>query len=92
MDLKKAMEIAKNFVAEVSGNPENVQLEEVALSSDKSKTEVVYSFNKKLVNPNSLQKALGLEGLRSFKKIVIDNTSGEVLGMYNWSYDRREAA
>lgn len=92
MDLKEAMDIAKQFVADVSGDPENLQLEEVALSPDKSRTEVVYSFNKKVVNPNSLQRALGLEGLRSFKKVVIDNASGEVLGMYNWSYEKREAA
>ncbi|HQU91660.1 MAG TPA: hypothetical protein PLK77_05150 [Pyrinomonadaceae bacterium] len=91
-NLKKAIEIAKDFVAEVSGEPDNLQLEEVALSDDKRKTEVVYSFNKRFANPNSLQKALGLEALRNFKKIVIDNDSGEVLGMYNWSYERREAA
>lgn len=91
-NLKKAIAIAKEFVSEVSGEPENLQLEEISLSSDKSKTEVVYSFNKRISNPNSLQKALGLEGLRNFKKIVIENESGEVLGMYNWSYEQREAA
>lgn len=92
MDLKNAMKVAKDFVADVSGDPENIQLEEVALSEDKSKIEVVYSFNKKLVNPNSLQKALGLEGFRSFKKVVIDSSSEEVLGMYNWTYETRQAA
>lgn len=92
LDLKKAIEIAKDFVSEVGGEPDSLQLEEVALSEDKKKTEVVYSFNKKFANPNSLQKALGLEGLRSFKKIVVDNGSGEVLGMYNWTYEHREAA
>ncbi len=93
VDIKKAMDIAKQFVAAVSGEVENVQLEEVALSADKSKTEVVYSFDKKFLKPNSLQKTLGLESLRSIKKVVVENESGEVLGMYNWSYDeRREAA
>lgn len=92
MELKEAMEVAKAFVAEVSDSPENVQLEEVALSSDRSKIEVVYSFNKRLPNPNSLQRALGLEALRSFKKIVIDQKTGEVLGMYNWTYETRQAA
>ena len=91
-DLKEAMEIAKNFIADVSGDTDNLQLEEVALSPDKNKTEVVYSFNKKVADPNSLQKALGLSGFRNFKKVVIDNQSGEVLGMYNWSYEQREAA
>lgn len=57
-DLKKAIEIAKEFVSEVSGEPDNLQLEEVSLSQDKQKTEVVYSFNKRFASPNSLQKAL----------------------------------
>lgn len=91
MDLKKAMQIAKEFVNDVSNSPDNIQLEEVALSSDKSKIEVVYSFNKKLANPNSLQKTLGLDSLRSFKKVVIDSSSEEVLGMYNWTYETRQA-
>ena len=86
------MQIAKDFVADVSGDPDNIQLEEVALSQDKSKIEVVYSFNKRLVKPNSLQVALGLEGIRSFKKVVIDSSSEEVLGMYNWTFEARQAA
>jgi hypothetical protein len=92
MELKDAMQIGKDFVADVTGDVENLQLEEVALSADKSKIEVVYSFDKKLASPNSLQRALGLEGLRSFKKVVIDSASGDVLGMYNWSYETRQAA
>lgn len=91
-DLKTAIVKAKDFIAEVSGEPENLQLEEVALSEGKEKIEVVYSFNKRHVTPNSLQKALGLEGIRSFKKVVIDSQTGEVLGMYNWSYEQRQAA
>jgi len=92
IDLKQAMEIAREFIADFNGEPENLQLEEISLTSDKKKTEVVYSFNKKHINPNSLQKTLGLEGIRHYKKVVIDNDSGEVLGMYNWSYEQREAA
>lgn len=90
--LRKAIEIAKGFVSEISGEPENLQLEEVSISEDKKKTEVVLSFDKKIKDPNSLQKALGLEGLRNVKKIIVENSTGEVLGMYNWTYDRREAA
>lgn len=92
IDLKQAMEIAKKFIADFNGEPDNLQLEEISLSSNKTTTDVVYSFNKKHVNPNSLQKALGLEGIRHYKKVVLDNDSGEVLGMYNWSYEQREAA
>lgn len=91
IELKQAIEIGKDFIGEAIGEVENLQLEEISLSSDKAIAEVVYSFNKKFVSPNSLQKALGLEGLRNLKKIVIDSKSGEVLGMYNWSYDQREA-
>lgn len=92
MELKDAMDVAKKFVEEVSNDPENVQLEEVGVTPDRSKIEVVYSFNRKLRKPNSLQKALGIDGLRSFKKIVLDKESGEVLGMYNWTYEARQAA
>lgn len=92
IDLKEAMEIARKFIAEFNGEPDNLQLEEIALSSDKKKTDVVYSFNKKHINPNSLQKALGIDGIRHYKKVVLDNESGEVIGMYNWTYEQREAA
>lgn len=92
MDLKKATEIAKKFIVDFNGEPDNLALEEISLSPDKSTTDVVYSYNKKHVNPNSLQKALGLEGIRHYKKVVIENDSEEVLGMYNWTYEHREAA
>lgn len=90
--LKKAIGIAKSFVSEVADESENLQLEEILLSPDKKNTEVVLSFDKKIRDPNSLQKAIGLEGFRNVKKIIIENASGEVLGMYNWTYERREAA
>jgi len=91
-DLKTAMDKAKEFITDVIGEPDNLQLEEISISLDKTKTDVVYSFNKKYINPNSLQKALGVEGIRLYKKVVIDNDSGEVLGMFNWTYEQREAA
>ncbi len=86
------MDKAKEFITDVIGEPDNLQLEEISISLDKTKTDVVYSFNKKYINPNSLQKALGVEGIRLYKKVVIDNDSGEVLGMFNWTYEQREAA
>lgn len=86
------MDIAREFVAEVSGEPENLLLEEVALSPDGANFEVVYSFNRRLPNPNSLQKELGIDRMRAYKKIVVDRASGEVRGMFNWTFGSPQTA
>lgn len=92
IELKQAMSLAKEFIIDVTPEVRNLQPEEVLLTDDKKRIEVVYSFNKKISEPDSLQKALGLERPRRFKKVVLDRGSGEVLGMYNWSYEQRQAA
>lgn len=92
INLKEAMNIAKNFIIDINGEQEALQLEEIILSSDEERWEVTYSYSKKLETPNQLQAALGLDRTKSYKRIVIDNKTGNVVGMYNWAYENREAA
>lgn len=92
IDLKEAIEKAKQFIVELNGEAEQFQVEEVFLSEDKKNWFVTLSYYKKIDSPNSLQKALGLENLRTYKRVVIDNDTTDIVGIYNWSYDKREAA
>jgi hypothetical protein len=91
IDLKEAMEIAKKFIIDVNGDQENFLLEEISLSNDKARWEVVYSYSRKQLPRNELQEILGLEGLKTYKKVVIDNETKDVLGLYNRSYERQAA-
>jgi hypothetical protein len=92
IDLKEAIERAKQFIVELNGEPEQFQVEEVILSEDKQNWLVTVSYYKKIDSPNELQKTLGLESRRVYKRIVIDNKTEEIVGLYNWNYDKREAA
>jgi hypothetical protein len=92
IDLKEAIERAKQFIIELNGEPEQFQVEEIILSEDKKNWLVTVSYFKKIQSPNELQKTLGFEGQRVYKRVVIDNKTEEIVGMYNWSYDKREAA
>ncbi len=92
IDLKEAIERAKQFIVELNGEPEEFQVEEVILSEDKKNWLVTVSYYKKIQFPNELQKTLGLENQRAYKKVVIDSENENVIGMLNWSYDKREAA
>lgn len=92
IDLKEAIERAKQFIVELNGETEQFQVEEVLLSEDKKNWFVTVSYYKKIQSPNELQKTLGLESQRAYKRVVIDSENENVVGMLNWSYDRREAA
>ena len=92
IDLKEAIERAKQFIVELNGETEQFQVEEVLLSEDKKNWFVTVSYDKKIQSPNELQKTLGLESQRAYKRVVIDSENENVVGMLNWSYDRREAA
>jgi len=92
IDLKEAIERAKQFITELNGEPEQFQVEEVFLSEDKKKWVVTISYYTKIDTPNNLQKALGFQNLRTYKRIEIDNETKDVVGIFNWSYDKREAA
>ena len=92
IELKEALDIAKNFIVEVNGGQEDFQLEEVGLSDDKKSWQVTYSYYNKIESPNQLQAALGLDKKRVYKRVVIDSESKDIIGMYNWAYVNREAA
>jgi len=92
IDLKEAIERAKQFIVELNGESEQFQVEEVFLSEDRKSWLVTLSYYKKIDSPNSLQKALGLENLRTYKRVVIDNETEDIIGVFNWSYEKREAA
>ena len=92
IELKEAIEKAKQFIVELNGETEQFQVEEVFLSENKKNWFVTLSYYKKIDSPNSLQKALGLENLRTYKRVEIDNDTKDVIGIFNLSYDRREAA
>ena len=91
IDLKEAIERAKQFIIELNGETEQFQVEEVLLSEDKKNWFVTISYYKKIQSPNELQKTLGLESQRAYKRVVIDSENENVVGMLNWSYDRHEA-
>lgn len=92
IDLKEAIERAKQFIVELNGETEQFQVEEIMLSEDKKNWIVTVSYYKKIQSPNELQKTLGLENQRAYKRVVIDSENENVISMFNWSYDRREAA
>jgi hypothetical protein len=89
--LKEAIEKAKTFIVEINGEQEQFQIEDISLSDDKRNWFVTLSYMQKIGSPNQLQTMLGLEGRRTYKKVVIDNESKEIIGMYNWAYEKREA-
>ena len=91
IDLKEAIERAKQFIVELNGETEQFQVEEVLLSEDKKNWFVTVSYYKKIHSPNELQKTLGLEGQRAYKRVVIDSENENVVGMYHWYYDKHEA-
>jgi len=92
IELTEAMKIAKDFIIDMNGQQENFQLEEIFLSNDKNTWEVTYSYDKKIENPNQLQVILGVDKRKAYKRVLIDNESKEIVGMYNWVYEKREAA
>ncbi len=92
IQLKEAIEKAKQFITELNGNLDRFQIEEVILSEDKMKWSVTVSYFRRIQTPNELQKTLGLESERVYKRVVIDSENDNVIGMMNWSFERREAA
>ena len=91
IDLKEAIERAKEFLKEMNGDLENLEVEEVLLSLDKKNWSVVLSYVKKIERPTSLQTAIGITGKKNYKKLLVDSESKDFIGMYNWTFDRAEA-
>lgn len=92
MDLQEAAEIAKKFIIEMNGEQKDLQLVAVVRSPDTKRWEATYSFSKKLESLNNLQKALGFDQRRVFKKVVIDNENKEIIGYSDLAYERSEVA
>lgn len=92
IDLKEAAEIAKNFIVDFNGEQGDLQLVAVSLSTDRTRWEVIYSFNIKLQELNQLQRALGITQRKVHKKVTIDNETKQVIGYAETAYEQSEAA
>ena len=90
-NIKDLSELAKQFIAELNGEQEQFQVEEV-LQSDKKNWIVTVSYFRKHKKPNELQKTLGLLGNRVYKRLTIERDGYNVVGMSDWSPERRETA
>jgi hypothetical protein len=92
IDLKEAMEKAKQFIVEMEGEQDDLHLEAALLSNDKKSWSVTYSYRRNIENPNDLQKVLGMMVKKIYKKVILDSESKEIIGYYDRSYDKSEAA
>ena len=81
IEMKKAMEIAKNFIISFSGAKTGLHLEEAYLYNDENIWRVTYSFFEKNHPLNELQELAGITGRRTYRTIEIDNENAEVIGM-----------
>lgn len=88
--IRELSELAKEFITELNGEPEQFQVEEV-ITSEKSWT-VLVSYFRKYKTPNELQKALGLSGLRIRKRSEIEKDTYEIVTMSDWAPEERVAA
>ncbi len=81
MDLKEAIEKAKQFIIELNGEQEKLQLEAAYLSRASNSWNVTYSSWRKEQLPNQLQQTLGITSRKVYKTIEIDADSGDVIGI-----------
>jgi len=81
IELKEAVEKAKDFIADFFDKPEKIQVEAFSLSEDKKSWNVTYSFWRKAESSNQLQMILGITSSKIYKTIQIDTEKGEVIGM-----------
>jgi hypothetical protein len=88
--IKEISDLAKQFIVELNGEQAQLQVEEVVPT--KESWQVTVSYFHKYTSPNQLQRTLGLKGYREYKKIMIDRKTKHVVGISNWSPERREAA
>ncbi len=88
--IKELSELAKKFIVELNGEQTQFEIEEVIYQDDK--WIVTISYYRKVNEPNELQRTLGILGRRVYKRITIDWKTKQVLGMSDWSQERREAA
>lgn len=81
IQIKDAIEKAKNSINEIFGEPEKIQVEAFSLSEDKKSWKVTYSFWQRSEPISQLQAVLGITGSKVYKTIEIDAESGDILGM-----------
>ena len=81
IEIKDAVKKAKDFIVELYGEPEKIQIEAFNRSDDKKSWNVTYSFWRKAEPINQLQRALGITGSKVYKTIEIDAEKGDVIGM-----------
>ncbi len=81
IEIKDAVKKAKDFIVELYGEPERIQIEAFNLSDDKKSWNVTYSFWRKAEPINQLQRALEITGSKVYKTIEIDAEKGDVIGM-----------
>ena len=90
--MKDLSDLAKQFITELNGEQDQFQVEEVLLSDNEKNWIVTVSYFRKHKSPNELQKTLGLLGSRVYKRITIERDGYNIVGMSDWSPERREAA
>ena len=90
LEVKEISELAKKFIIELNGEQSQFEIEEVMF--EKSHWLVTISYYRKVAEPNELQRTLGILGRRVYKRITIDRKDSRVIGMSDWSPERREAA
>ena len=76
MDIKEAVEKAKEYFSEFYPTAKNMQLEEAELSEDQKKWNVTISFNSPDTNQDSLMHT-GVNA-RKYKVFSVDNEKGKV--------------
>ncbi|MDQ2747191.1 MAG: hypothetical protein M3T96_08035 [Acidobacteriota bacterium] len=81
IQIKDAIERAKDSINEIFDSPEKLQIEAFVLSDDKKKWNVTYSFWQKSEPISQLQSILGITGSKVYKMIEIDAESGDIIGM-----------
>jgi hypothetical protein len=92
LDMKQISDLAKQFIVELNGEQDQLQVEEITLSENEKKWFVTVGYFRRFTSPNDLQKALGLLGSRVYKRVIVDRETYHVIGMQDWSYNRQEAA
>ena len=80
--LKQAIERAKEFIIEMNGEQEDLQLESVKHFESNHIWRVIYSFWRGENSPNQLQTVLGINpNGRVYRTIDLNDVNGEVIGM-----------
>lgn len=81
IEIKEATKTAKDFIVELFGSPEKVQIEAFSLSDDKKAWNITFSFWQKSEQTNQLQSILGITGSKIYKTIQVDIENGNVTAM-----------